>query len=178
SPRLIERWRSGSGRRREQGAEALTPGEYAEVKQSAQGWVTFAGLAHTRGIRVLTGTDTPVEWVIPGHSLHQELEFMVRGGISPVEAIRCSTGTAAEAFRTPDQGTIHAGHVADLVIVRGNVATDITSVQQVEKVILGGRVLEPTELLEEAKRLMASQANGSAVLRRLSARRSGSPRSP
>ena len=124
--------------------------------QRVIGMARFVGMAHRKGVKVLTGTDTPVLWVVPGVSLHRELELLVElSGLSPVEAIHASTGVASEALRSPDRGTIAQGQRADLVIVRGNVAERIQAVQDVERVMLGGFFYEREALLEEAARLAA-----------------------
>ncbi|MFQ5788984.1 MAG: amidohydrolase family protein [Acidobacteriota bacterium] len=104
----------------------LTEEQIAEAKAAVAGMVAFAGLAHARGIRLVTGSDTggSPPWVVPGASLHRELELLVEGGLSAVEAVRCSTGVAAEALRAPDRGTIVSGKLADLLIVRGDVAAN------------------------------------------------------
>ena len=129
----------------------LSPEEIVEAKASVAGMATFVGLAHQRGIRILSGTDTPLPWLVPGPSLHRELRFFVeKAGMTPTEAIATSTATAAEALRTPDRGLVKEGNLADLVIIRGNLAQDIGALRQIERVILGGRVYERGKLLEEA----------------------------
>ena len=40
----------------------LSPEEYKNARGSVEGMTTFIGLAHKRGVRVLTGTDTPVPY--------------------------------------------------------------------------------------------------------------------
>ena len=70
--------------------------------------------------------------------------------MTPTEAVETSTGAAAEALRTPDRGLIKEGNIADLVIVRGNLAQDIRALRQIERIILGGRMYERGQLLEEA----------------------------
>ena len=47
------------------------------------------------------GTDTPQQFVIPGVSLHRELELYVAGGMSPAAAIRTATADAAHRKRVP-----------------------------------------------------------------------------
>ncbi|MGH9322095.1 MAG: amidohydrolase family protein [Vicinamibacteria bacterium] len=150
SPAMLARWRRGTERYGQLDAE-----EYARAKKAAEVSGQFVALAHKRGIRITSGTDTAVNGVIPGHSLHQELELLVKGGLTPVEAIRSSTGRVAEALRAADRGTIAPRMQADLLIVDGDVAANIDNVRKIEKVILGGRVLERTRLLDEAKKWAA-----------------------
>ena len=153
SPALLARFKKGSppvhwGK--------LSPAEIAEAKKSTDGMAMFVRLAHQRGIRILAGTDMPVPWLVPGISLHRELQhFVEKVAMTPVEAIRSATGRVSEALEVPDRGTIKPGQIADLVIVGGPVANDITALSNVEVVILGGRSYTRAQLLEEAARLAA-----------------------
>lgn len=132
----------------------LTPDEVAEAKASLEGMGAFVGLAHRRGVRILSGTDTAIPWLVPGASLHRELRHFVElAGLTPVEAIHTSTGAPARALAVEDRGTIAPGNVADLVIVRGDASQEIRAVSRVERVILGGRLFDRDALLEEAARL-------------------------
>jgi predicted amidohydrolase len=153
SPALLESWKRASPPKH---WGDLNPEEIQEAKDSVQGMATFMKLAHARGIRIIAGTDTPVPWLVPGVSLHQELcAFVDDVGMSPVEAIYAATGRAAEAFRVEDRGVIREGNVADLVILNGNLATDIRISTRIEKVILGGEIHERKVLLAEAAKWAA-----------------------
>ena len=130
----------------------LNQEQIVEARAAVAGMVAFAGLANAQGIRIVTGTDSAggPSWVVAGDSLHRELELLVEAGLSPVEAVRCSTSTAAEALTAPNRGTIARGKRADLVIARGNVSADISAIREIELVMLGGRLHRRTQLLEEA----------------------------
>ena len=137
----------------------LSQEQIVEAKAAVVGMVAFVGLAHDHDIRIITGTDTAggPPWIVAGDSLHRELELLVEAGLSPVEAIRCATSTAAEALRAPDRGTIGAGKLADLVIVRGNLAENIAAIREIEQVMLDGVLYESAQLLEEASRWALEQ---------------------
>jgi cytosine/adenosine deaminase-related metal-dependent hydrolase len=136
--------------------------EIQEGLQSAAGMARFIGAAHARGVRVLAGSDFGMAWVVPGVSLHRELEILVGGGLTPVEAVRAATGRAAEALRRTDRGTIRQGQLADLLIVHGNVAANVSNVRRVDQVILGGRFMEHAALMKEAARLATADAAASS----------------
>lgn len=150
SPATLKRWRDTRDRYGD-----LSPAEFDRAKRAVEGMTAFVGRAHANGIKVLTGTDTAVHWVVPGVSLHRELELLVEGGLSPEQAIHSSTGLAAEALRTPDRGTVAPGKVADLVIVRGDVGRQIGAVRRVERIVVDGRLLDAGALREEAARWAA-----------------------
>jgi len=128
------------------------PDVLACVDAKIAGMIRFVGMAHEYGIKILTGTDTPVIGVVPGISLHRELELLVAAGMSPEAAIHSSTGRASAALRDAETGTLVPGKRADLVIVEGDVAQDITQSRNVRRVILRGRSFDTRALLEEAAR--------------------------
>jgi Amidohydrolase family len=146
SPATLASWEANATRYGD-----LADDELEQVAQSVVGMQAFVGRAHARGIPILTGTDTPVVGVVPGVSLHRELELLVGGGLSPEEAVQSSTEIASRALRDPERGVLRAGMIADLVIVRGDLGADIRSIRQVDRVVLGGRILDPQELLREAR---------------------------
>ena len=135
---------------------ALTDSAKAAAIRSQRNQARFVTLAYRRGIRVLTGTDMPIARLTPGESLLRELElFVLEGGMKPEEAIHASTGMAAKVFRRTDRGIIAPGQAADLVIVNGNVSADIRAVRRIEHIVLGGRFLDPSRLLAEARTIAA-----------------------
>ena len=51
-------------------------------------WTLFLiNRMHEKGVPIGAGTDTPIWYAVPGFSLHSELEFLVRAGLSPLEAL-------------------------------------------------------------------------------------------
>jgi imidazolonepropionase-like amidohydrolase len=78
------------------------------------------------GVEILAGTDAapfPLPFmagVAHGASLHHELQYLVRAGLTPVEALRAATSTPARLFGLDDRGRIVAGLRADLLLVDGD----------------------------------------------------------
>lgn len=102
---------------------------------------------HRAGIPVLLGSDL----VVPGHTIHRELELAVQAGLTPMEAIRAATEGAARAFGMEgDAGTVQAGKRADLVVLNGDPLQDISATRRVHLVITGGRAFEPAGLWRAA----------------------------
>src|SRR6185503_18168991 len=77
---------------------------------------------HAAGVPLLAGTDTPAGVdVTPGISLHLELQRFVAAGLTPLQALQTATIQPARFFKkTTDYGSVEAGRVADLVILRAN----------------------------------------------------------
>ncbi len=73
-----------------------------------------------------------------GDNAH-EFEYMVEGGMSPLEAIRAATVEAATLLGMQDQlGTIEAGAFSDIVAVPQDPAQDITTMERVSFVMKNG----------------------------------------
>jgi imidazolonepropionase-like amidohydrolase len=67
-----------------------------------------------------------------------ELELLVKyGGLSPMDAIKAATWGGAHACALQDKiGTIEKGKLADLILVNGNPLTDISLLQDVNRIKL------------------------------------------
>jgi imidazolonepropionase-like amidohydrolase len=71
----------------------------------------------------------------------KEFAYMVKWGMTPAQAIRAATASAAELLGTSDQvGTIEAGKLADIVAVPGDPLADVTQLEKVDFVMKGGVV--------------------------------------
>lgn len=97
--------------------------------------------ASGRGVPLLAGTDAGALYTYPGSSLHDELEQLVRAGLTPAAALRTATLAPAEFLGATDtMGTVAAGKVADLVLLDGDPLSDIAHVRAVRAVVLRGRL--------------------------------------
>jgi imidazolonepropionase-like amidohydrolase len=103
---------------------------------------------HRAGVPLMTGTDTAAGvYVIPGFSLHQELELFVKAGLTPMEALQTATLNPAKFLgRTGDSGAVETGKFADLVLLDANPLDDIRNTQKISAVILGGRYFSRADL--------------------------------
>jgi imidazolonepropionase-like amidohydrolase len=81
--------------------------------------------------------------VFPHGKNGHEFTLMVRGGMTPVQAIQAGTRTAAALLGLEGRaGTIAAGAAADLVAVRGDPLADITLLERVDFVMKSGTVFK------------------------------------
>ncbi|OBB55816.1 amidohydrolase family protein [Mycolicibacterium monacense] len=88
------------------------------------------------GVKIAVGTDAGLS---PAHGTNlKELGLLVRfGGLTPMQAIVAATSTSAELCGLAEQlGTVEAGKLADLVIVRGDPLADIDSVGEPDNILL------------------------------------------
>jgi imidazolonepropionase-like amidohydrolase len=114
--------------------------------QNEQRWnkvLQLTKMMHDKGVKILAGTDIPNFELIPGESLHHELELLVDAGINTSDVIRIATRNGAEALDLMDQtGTIEPGKQADILILSSNPVEDIENTKQIEKVISNGVIIE------------------------------------
>jgi imidazolonepropionase-like amidohydrolase len=102
------------------------------------------------GITFGVGTDSGVTGTHHGWATLRELQLLVAGGLTPLEAITAATGAAARAIKVDgDRGTIAPGKLADLVLVEGEPYKDIRDVEKIKRVFLGGREIDREELARE-----------------------------
>ncbi|HYN06007.1 MAG TPA: amidohydrolase family protein [Vicinamibacterales bacterium] len=102
---------------------------------------------------ITVGTDHP-SWgeFLSGFGSHREVRALVLAGIPPAAVLKMATINGARALRMGDQlGSIEAGKLADLVVVRGNPLTDITNTRNVRLVMVRGQLHEAAALLASAK---------------------------
>jgi FtsP/CotA-like multicopper oxidase with cupredoxin domain/imidazolonepropionase-like amidohydrolase len=114
------------------------------------------------GVPLLAGTDVTNPWQVPGFSLHEELALLVEAGLTPAEALRAATVSAARYANMADSlGTVARGKVADLVLLDADPLLDIGNAASIRAVVLNGRYLgRPTlDSLLERQQSLASPAS-------------------
>lgn len=92
------------------------------------------------GVKIAMGTDAGSP-AAPHDAVAEELVLLVRLGLArdAVEAIMISTRRSAEAIGVADRlGTLEPGKLADVLVVEGNAADDVTALRHVRHVILDG----------------------------------------
>ncbi len=93
------------------------------------------------GVRIAFGTDAGV---YPHGENAKQFAYMVKYGMTPLDAIRSATIWAAELLGWSDRlGALEPGMFADLIAVEGNPLEDITRLERVVFVMKGGVVVKP-----------------------------------
>jgi imidazolonepropionase-like amidohydrolase len=98
---------------------------------------------HDKGVQILSGSDIPNSGLIPGASLHNELELLTEAGIKPLEVVAIATNNGAEALGIDNRvGTIESGKEADVIILTSNPIENINNTKGIEAVIVDGRFVD------------------------------------
>ncbi|MEY4248851.1 MAG: hypothetical protein RJA87_484 [Pseudomonadota bacterium] len=91
------------------------------------------------GVKIAYGTDAGV---YPHGDNGKQFAYMVRYGMSPMQAIQSATTVAADLMqRSGDVGSVTPGHFGDLIAVKGDPLKDIAVLEHVEHVMKGGVVV-------------------------------------
>jgi amidohydrolase family protein len=91
------------------------------------------------GARIVMGGHSGVPFAARGEAPWREMELLVEAGLTPMQAIQAATATGAAFLgRDQDLGTVEAGKLADLVVLRGNPLARISDIRTVERVLAGG----------------------------------------
>jgi hypothetical protein len=89
---------------------------------------------------LMSGTDASLAVMVPGFSLHNELETLADVGLSPYDVLRTSTYNPALYLGELEEfGTVEAGKRADLVLLEANPLQDITNTRQIAGTMVRGR---------------------------------------
>jgi len=96
--------------------------------------------------------------------LHDELALLVDAGLTPMEALQSATLCPAKYLGKLDSlGTVESGKIADLVLLNANPLEDIRNIQKINIVIIGGRLISPSErqeMLAEVEATTNQRASG------------------
>lgn len=96
-----------------------------------------------RGVKFVTGMDAGMTNANFDDFAYIPQVMVENLGISPMEAIVCSTQTSADCLGILEEtGTLEVGKAADVVIVNGNPAEDITSMHSVDTIVKQGEVVK------------------------------------
>jgi hypothetical protein len=119
----------------------------ADLKTEAARSLDLVRAMHRAGVQFLAGTNSPEPYVFPGFSLHDELELLVKGGLTPLQALQAATFNPALFLVKLDQyGIVQEKHVADLVLLNENPLQDIRNTRKIFAVVAGGKFYSREDL--------------------------------
>ena len=109
-------------------------------KQQIESIYRLVSLATRTKVEVLAGTDTGDPYTIPGATLHQELEQLVKAGLTPHQALSAATIAPARFFEWDEtMGSIEKDKEADMVLLTANPLDDIRNTTKISAVFSRGK---------------------------------------
>jgi imidazolonepropionase-like amidohydrolase len=141
--------RSSKGPKDNRRLKKVTAAEFESVSTTSQDAFDLVNAMKRAGVKFMAGTDAPNPFVVPGRSLHDELELLVHAGFTPLEALQSATRNPAEYLgRLDTLGTVEEGKIADLVLLDANPLDDINNTRKIWAVISNGKILQRPQLDE------------------------------
>jgi imidazolonepropionase-like amidohydrolase len=109
-------------------------------KSTREGMYKNLRIAVKKGVKIGVGTDY-VGW--PADYSAREFAELVKLGMTPMQAIMAGTKVNAEMLRKENEiGTVEVGKLADLIAVKGDPLKDISELQRVKFVMIGGKLVK------------------------------------
>jgi len=92
------------------------------------------------GVPMVAGTDSGTSGIVWGFSLHNELELLVKAGLTEEEALISATRLPATWLEIEDKiGTVEVGKFADLVLLDANPLDNISNTRNISGVFVNGK---------------------------------------
>lgn len=163
---LIAGWLPGNNSYALDPKDAADPGRRAAARKW---WSAYAEAVRImtkalarNGATLLAGTDAGTPILVPGHSLHQELNALVASGLSPAQALRSATADAGRWLGEP-VGRIAPGYRADLVLLEANPLTDIANTARISDVFLSGKLYQRSQLDDMLAQVAAANNSSRSI---------------
>jgi tetratricopeptide (TPR) repeat protein len=119
------------------------------------------GQMQKAGVKILAGSDYTNPGTYAGFSLHDELQLLVEGGLTPAQALKTATvNPAAYLRKEADYGRIAPGQYASLVLLDANPLASIGNTRKIAGVFLKGHYFAQPEL---AQLLVQAQKNAARI---------------
>jgi imidazolonepropionase-like amidohydrolase len=99
------------------------------------------------GVNLICGTDAGIGITVPGYSIHEELDFYKKAGLSNYETLSTATVNPTRTHAALTQfGTIEIGKWANMVLTKKNPLEDLKTLKNPEWVMVSGRKIDKNKL--------------------------------
>jgi imidazolonepropionase-like amidohydrolase len=99
------------------------------------------------GVPIVAGTDAGTSSVVPGFSLHDEMELLAKAGLSNQEVLNTTTSLSAKWLGIEKLvGTVEVGKKADLILLEANPLIDIKNSKKIAAVFINGNWLDKSKI--------------------------------
>lgn len=117
----------------------------SQLRQAQGKAAKLAVYLHEIGGLVGVGTDFPIDGVVPGESVHREMEILVEfGDATSLQALQIATISSAKILGFGELlGSVDAGKIANLVILDANPLENISNTRRIVMVVHDGRLHHP-----------------------------------
>ncbi|MHA1979444.1 MAG: amidohydrolase family protein, partial [Candidatus Hodarchaeales archaeon] len=138
-------------------SKTLTEEQWKLLEQEFKIFQKITYSLDDQGANILLGTDWPNPFVVPGYSIHEELQLMVDAGLSPYNALKTGTWNAAAFVKALDTfGTVTEGKIADLILLEANPLEKISHSRKIAGVMVQGQWLSKDELNKKLSEMVES----------------------
>ena len=94
-------------------------------------------------VNIIAGTDSGIGITAPGFSIHEELNFYKKAGLSNFEVLKTATVNPSKSHKIMHNiGTIESGKIANLILLKNNPLTDLNTLKDPEIVFIKGKKLK------------------------------------
>ncbi len=111
----------------------LLPKHREEMAVNEPLWLSSVKLAYEAGIPIAAGGDLGNRY--PHGTNAREIEFLVKAGLTPLDALRAATSVAAQAIKRLDVGVLAPGKHADVLVFDGDPFTDVAALQDAARIV-------------------------------------------
>jgi imidazolonepropionase-like amidohydrolase len=123
------------------------PKRIARIEKMVDFHIQLVRAFKEAGVPIVAGTDAGVSGVVWGFSLHDEIELLVKAGLTTEEALASATRLPATWLEIEDKiGTVEVGKYADLVLLDANPLINITNTRKISGVFVNGRWINRKEI--------------------------------
>jgi len=127
--------------------KSWTEKDFEQSKQEFEIKLKIINLIHKEGIPILAGTDFPNPHCYIGFGLHDELEWLVKAGLSPSEALKTATINPAKYFNIAStEGSVAVNKKSNLVLLSKNPLENISHTKTIEMVFVNGKAYTSAQL--------------------------------